>query len=428
MVCGGPYGIEDILGGAGYGGALLLLLVLPFFWSLPTALMIGELASAMPAEGGFYVWVQRALGPFWGYQEAWLSLAASVFDMAIYPTLFTLYLGRLVPALGVSWHALTIEVLLIAGCCAWNLLGAPSVGRGAVYLFVLLLAPFAVLTGYALWHGLLHPAAYSLWKAPPGGGSSLNTAVLVALWNYMGWDNSSTIAQEVDAPARTYPRAMVWSTLLVALTYVIPLGAVAFYGMPLEQFTTGAWVHAATVIAGPWLGSAVVLGGMLSGLGMFNALTLSYTRLPMVLAQQGMLPRWLATCNRRGVPVGATIACGVAWALALSLTYERLISIDLMLYGSSLVLEFIALLVLRVREPGLPRPFRMGSLPVAAAISVPPVALVGYGLWVARTEWLLHMPALLFGLLVAMAGAGAYFLSYFKWRHRWQVPHDTSFE
>ena len=99
MVSGGPYGIEDILGGAGFARAIIILLVLPILWSLPTALMIGELASAIPAEGGFYVWVRRALGPFWGYQEGWLSLSASIFDMAIYPAIFVLYLGKFNPAL-----------------------------------------------------------------------------------------------------------------------------------------------------------------------------------------------------------------------------------------------------------------------------------------------------------------------------------------
>ena len=71
----------------------------PVVWSLPTALMVGELAAALPEEGGYYAWVRRALGPFWGFQEAWLSLVASVFDMAIYPTLFALYLGKLSPPL-----------------------------------------------------------------------------------------------------------------------------------------------------------------------------------------------------------------------------------------------------------------------------------------------------------------------------------------
>ena len=77
MVSGGPYGLEDIIGKAGYGRALLLLLLVPLFWSLPTSLMVGELAAALPEEGGFYQWVRRAMGPFWGFQEAWLSLAAS---------------------------------------------------------------------------------------------------------------------------------------------------------------------------------------------------------------------------------------------------------------------------------------------------------------------------------------------------------------
>ena len=94
MVAGGPYGLEDILGDVGYGRALLLLLLIPLVWSLPTALMVGELAAALPQEGGYYCWVRRALGPFWGFQEAWLSLTASVFDMAIYPCL--LYTSRCV--------------------------------------------------------------------------------------------------------------------------------------------------------------------------------------------------------------------------------------------------------------------------------------------------------------------------------------------
>ena len=87
MVSGGTYGTEDIIHGAGYGLGILLLLLTPLVWSLPTTYMIGELSSALPSEGGYYAWVRRALGNFWGFQEAWLSLVASIFDMAIYPGL-----------------------------------------------------------------------------------------------------------------------------------------------------------------------------------------------------------------------------------------------------------------------------------------------------------------------------------------------------
>ncbi|MGO9404355.1 MAG: amino acid permease [Terriglobales bacterium] len=87
MVSGGTYGTEDIVHGAGYGKAILILLLTPLLWSLPTAFMIGELSSALPFEGGYYAWVRRAMGSFWGFQEAWLSLVASIFDMAIYTSL-----------------------------------------------------------------------------------------------------------------------------------------------------------------------------------------------------------------------------------------------------------------------------------------------------------------------------------------------------
>lgn len=415
MVAGGPYGIEDILGGAGYAKALAILLILPLVWSFPTALMIGELASALPEEGGFYVWVRRAMGPFWGYQEAWLSLAASVFDMAIYPTLFLLYLERLLPGWTLGWRGTVWELALIAACVVWNLCGAPAVGEGSMALFVALLAPFAALVAAAAWHGFHLHGGNAVWSAGAAGGGAgqagLSTAVLVALWNYMGWDNASTVAQEVEDPQRNYPRAMLLTVTVVTLSYVIPLGAMAFAGLDISRFTTGSWADAATLLAGPWLGVAIVVGGALTGLGMFNALTMSYARLPMALAEDGLLPAVVARRNRRGVPWVAVLLCAAAWALALQFSFERLISIDLMLYGGSLILEFVALVVLRFREPELERPFRAGSLPTAIGLGVFPTLLIAYAAFIARNERMAHMPALAFGLIVAAAGPVFYAIS-----------------
>ena len=412
MVSGGPYGIEDILD-AGYRRALIILLALPLLWSLPTALMIGELASALPEEGGFYVWVRRALGPFWGYQEAWLSLAASIFDMAIYPTMFILYLGRLAPAWTAGWHGAAWELGLIAVCCAWNLLGAPAVGEGSLGFFVLLSAPFAILVGYAAWQGA--HAAHSMASAATSGQAGVTTAILVAMWNYMGWDNASTVAREVDRPQRNYPRAMLLSTALVTLAYVIPLGAMAWAGIPAQQFSTGSWADVARSMAGEWLGLAIVAGGTLTALGMFNALTMSYARLPMVLAEDGMLPPVLARKNRRGVPWVAVLACAAAWALALPFSFERLISLDLILYGASLILEFVALAALRVREPALDRPFRAGNFATACLAGAVPTGLIVYAAYASRHERMAHMPALALGASIAAGGPLFYWLSRWLW-------------
>src|SRR5437899_2908872 len=144
MVSGGPYGLEEIVGKAGYGRALLMLLVTPIVWSLPVAMMVGELSAAIPEDGGYYVWVRRALGPFWGFQEAWLSLAASIFDMAIYPTLFVLYLGRLLPEWASGGRGIAIGAGVVVACAVWNIAGARAVGEGSVALMLALLAPFAV--------------------------------------------------------------------------------------------------------------------------------------------------------------------------------------------------------------------------------------------------------------------------------------------
>lgn len=410
MVSGGPYGIEDILGGAGFARAIVILLVLPVIWCLPTALMIGELASAIPADGGFYVWVRRALGPFWGYQEGWLSLSASIFDMAIYPTIFVLYLGKFNSALTAGWRGYAWSLAVVVLCCAWNLRGAPAVGEGSVGLFAVLMAPFVLFVFLGVWRGLtLHPVMH--WSQP-ASGTALSTAVLVALWNYMGWDNASTVAQEVENPQRNYPRAMIVAAVLVAITYILPLLAMAFSGMSPAGFSTGDWMPAAVSVGGPYLGLAVLAGGVVCGFGMFNALTMSYTRLPMALADDGMLPGYLSRRNRRGVPWVSVLLCGLAWALALKMPFERLISIDLILYGSSLLLEFVALIVLRIREPELPRPFKAGSLALACALAAGPALLIGYALWAARDEKLTgSISALLFALSVALLGPVLYWFT-----------------
>jgi amino acid transporter len=433
MVSGGPYGLEDIIGSAGYGRALLLLLLIPLVWSLPTSLMVGELASALPEEGGYYCWVRRALGGFWGFQEAWLSLAASVFDMAIYPVTFVLYLGRVAPGWTAGYRGTLWALAVVAGCAAWNLRGAKAVGEGSVGMFAVLLAPFVVLVGAGFWKALFghvdgvvaqHAVtmgdrlrhSVALLRAPVAA-PSLAGAVSVTLWNYMGWENASTVAQEVDQPQRNYPRAMLISAGLVAVTYILPLAAVGLAGIPADQFAgagggdgTGAWTDAARAMlgAGAWgsvLALAVVLGGTLNGVGMFNALMLSYARVPYALAKDGLLPKILARTRANGVPWASVLVCAVGWALALRLSFERLISIDLVLYGASLLLEFVALAVLRVREPGLARPFRIpGGTVAAIAAGVGPAALIGFALYAARDERVGPLPALGFAAIVAAAG------------------------
>jgi amino acid transporter len=425
MVSGGPYDIEDIIGFGGYGPALLLLLVLPFLWSFPTALMLGELASAVPEEGGFYAWVRRALGPFWGFQEAWLSLASSVFDMAIYPTTFVLYLQRLAPTFITGHRAIALELAVVAAAVLWNLRGAAAVGEGSLKLWAVSISPFVILVGIAVYVGFLaHGPAIGHASMAHPAGIGFSTAVLVAMWNYMGWDNATTVANEVENPQRNYPRVVLLAVVMIMLTYAIPVAAVAWAGIPAAGFRTGAWVDAARTLGGPALAIAVVVAGVIDDFGTFSNLTLSYTRLPHALAEDGLLPKVFTRRLQNGSPWVAVLACGLCWALALGFSFERLITIDIALWGLSLILEFLALIVLRYTEPLLPRPFRIpGPNWVPILLGIGPVALSIYALYASRSEMVAGVSAFAFALTIAALGVPLYLLA--KLSRRKRLPTHT---
>ena len=411
IVSGGPFGIEDIVSKSGYAGAMLIFVLTPLVWSLPTALMVSEMASTLPDEGGYYIWARRALGPFWGFQEAWLSLAGSIFDVAIYPTLFVEYLRHFAPAMTEGHRGLWIGVCLIAISAMWNLLGAKSVGGSAVILGVALLAPFAALAVLSLFHRTATTAA-----GAPLHNADLLGGLGVAMWNYMGWDNSSTIAGEVDRPQRTYPLAMAGSLGLIALTYVTMIGSVWFTGLDPNRWTTGGWGDVARAILPGWIAIAVAAGitvaGMISALGSQNAQVLVFSRLPAVMADDGYLPPTLRKRDpRTGAPWVAVLTCSLIYALSLGLSFTKLVLLDVLLTGLSILIEFASLVALRVREPNLTRPYRVpGGVTGAALLGLPPLAMIVLTAMRSEVEKIGPINGLQLGAILIVLGVIAYFI------------------
>lgn len=425
VVSGGPYGLEEIVSGHGYLNTLLLLLAVPCIWSVPSALLVGELASALPQEGGYYTWVRRALGPFWGMQEAWLMVAFSLFDMAIYPTLLVTYLGRIFPVLrdtgigGTGWLA---GVAMVVVCVLWNLRGSRAVGSGSIGLGVLLLLPFvivSVLGALALRHSSWDQFVATLTAAPATAGGSTDsgplwvTGILLCMWNYLGWDSASTVAGEVEKPQRNYPRALSIAVILVAACYTIPVLFAAGSGLPAEAWTTGSWVEIGRRLGGPWVGVAIALGGALCGIGMFNALVLSHSRLPLAMVRDGLLPVWLGKRNpQTGAPTRVLFIAAALYIACMGLGFRRLVQIDVILYGGAMLLQFVALIVLRIHEPRLPRPFRIpGGVLGLVGLAMLPMGLLSMALWFGRaggTEGMWGLGAMQTGLLIAAVGPVLY--------------------
>jgi len=228
---------------------------------------------------------------------------------------------------------------------------------------------------------------------------------------------------EVERPQRTYPRAMIAAVILVAFSYILPVLAVRLTGVQASAFETGSWADLAGLMAGKWLRVALVLGGMMSGFGMFNALVMSYSRLPLAMAQDGMLPRVFTKLHpKTRAPWVAILVCAAGWALCLGLGFERLVTLDIVLYGASLALEFITLVALRIREPKLKREFRVpGGLAGAIAVGVPPVLLLTLAVIHSEHQQVLGINGLAFGALLIFAGFIAYYAMSLFWR-----PHSEA--
>src|SRR5204863_1394428 len=209
----------------------------------------------------------------------------------------------------------------------------------------------------------------------------LAVGISIALWTYIGWDNPSAVQGEVKDPSRTYPRALAFALPLVTIGYFVPL-LTTLGASDWTTWTEGGWPQIAASAAGSagrWIAIWIALGGMISALALFNALLLGYSRIPFVLADDGLLPKPLAKLDVRGTPRTAVIVSAVFYSLFALVAFGKLIVADVLLYSVALFLEFGALIQLRKTEPSLRGVFRipLGRTGVAVLAGLPMLVLVG---------------------------------------------------
>jgi amino acid transporter len=367
-VSGGAFGLEEPVAAAGPGLALLMLILTPLLWSVPIALVTAEMSTMLPLDGGYYRWVYFGLGRTWGFMEGWWTWLFTFIDMAIYPVLFATYANFFFYAQTgrdlTRWERWAICLMVILTSLLINLRGAKSVGRSAVVAFVVVTIPFLLLTALA---------ATQLQHAPwqpfmPTDGRRLSETIGVGLsalmWSYMGWDNVSTFAGEVQSPGRTFPLALLLAVLLVTLLYVLPisltLGATSTWSEWNTETHTISKVAAEMVGSpyGQWLGGLISFGVMWSLWCLFNSQLLYTSRIPFAMAEDGLLPRALTKSHPRwDTPWVSLLLCSLIYSLFSLLSFDKLVVIDVIIYSIALLLEYVALIALRIKRPDLPRPF-----------------------------------------------------------------------
>lgn len=356
-VSGGPYGLEPLLEYAGQHGALLVLLLTPMLWDVPAIFTVLELNSMMPVTGGYYKWVKYALGTRWGFYEGWWTWLYTFVDLAIYPVLFVEYASFFFP--GLQAYKVPVCLTIIWASAGLNILGIVPVGRVSLFLGAAVLTPFLILFGLAFFHhsgGLFIPEPSLKHVAFP----SLGMALYTVMWNCLGWDNTTTYAEEVEKPVQSYLVSTLVAFALVMVIYFLVIWVAQLYGISPAVLTEKGFPALGEMVGGHWLGALLALGGMASTLGIYAAVLLSVSRVPQVMSEDSLLPARLNKLHSRfQTPYISIIICSVIVSLMILWTFADLLIIDVTVYGAGLSLEYISLIKLRRTQPDLDRPFKI---------------------------------------------------------------------
>jgi amino acid transporter len=438
-VCGGSFGAEPMVGWSGPGMALLLFVLTPLVFSIPNMLMVREMNSMMPVEGGYYHWIKQAFGRFPAFMGGWMNWVVAWVDVSIYPVLAAYYLGYFIPALrqgatigGVflssgllSW---LLAVVLIWGISLLQIRGARLAGLTTNWLGAVMLLPLAFMAILGIYQWIRSGVTVALPFLPPGESllGALSTGLFVAMWNFMGWELPTAAGDEIVNPKRTYPLAMVLVLFAAIATYALPtigglyggagddgkyqlwgieeyesgegIGPVLEdYGITEEQINRWGVDPSSSVgwefpdiahaigerIAGPnsflarFMGITVTASAVLSMIGLFIGNSLGGSRVPFAMAADGMMPRWLVKVHSKyGTPWVAIVICGVIFSIFSLQAFAALVVIDVFLNAIVLMVEFLALWKLRFTHPHLPREKVPGGWVGLVLITLAPAAII----------------------------------------------------
>jgi amino acid transporter len=271
--------------------------------------------------------------------------------------LFVEYASFFFPDLAV--YKVPVCLVIIWASAGLNVLGIVPVGKLSLFLGAAVLTPFIVLFGLAFYHHSSHLAIAS----PSLKGitfPSLGMALYTVMWNCLGWDNTTTYAEEVEKPVRSYLVSMLVAFAMVIVIYFLVIWVAQLSGISAAVLTDKGFPALGTLIGGHWLGALLALGGMASTLGIYAAVLLSVSRVPQVMSEDSLLPAKLNKLHKRfQTPYVSIIICSVIVSLMILWTFADLLIIDVTVYGAGLSLEYISLIKLRIKEPDTPRPFKI---------------------------------------------------------------------
>jgi len=336
------------------------------------AFALAELGAAFPDAGGLYVYLRHAYGRPVGFLYGWglLTLIQSG-SLATLAVAFRIYMGHFVQ-LTVLQQKITgiVFILILTGV---NCLGVRS-GKGVQNLFTILkFAGLTLMIGILFLRGHARLLTANLWPQPPLHlhAAQFGIALIAILWAYEGWHMVSFAAGEFKNVQRDLPRGLIYGTLIVAVTYV--LANFAYYCvLTSSQIRQTERVAATAVgaVAGDAAGLLISLLILISIVGASNGVILTGPRVFYAMAKEGLFsPIFRKVSSRFHTPVYSILIQGV-WASCLTLlgTFQELFTYVIFTAWIFYGLAGLAVIVLRIRQPKIERPFRVPGYPWLPAL------------------------------------------------------------
>ena len=370
LCAAGAYGIEEMIPESGPGLTLVMLIILPFVWSTPLGLVAAELGSARPQEGGYYKWVQEALGEYWGFQAGWWRTISIYIDNTLYVILAGGYVAQTWDLTNTQEMIFKVAMILIFTYI--NIRGVRDVGIVSTVLSILVIIAFAMIAicGFLNWNSNpfvpftadgdimgLSGIAGGDWVYYIGSG------IAIGMWMYSGYESMSTVAGEVKDP-QVIPKATLITIPLIMAVYIIPtmagLGSLGQWENWGTEAGSVGYGTVATTFWGPAFGIFFVIVAVLAQCSIYNTYIASGSRGFFALAEDNLAPPILIKVDKKhGVPYIAVLSVAIVNLILCQFAFTTVVIIDVFLLVSAYVMIFISALILRKRIPDSERGFKV---------------------------------------------------------------------
>jgi amino acid transporter len=366
---GGPFSLESMVSTSGPGLGLTFLLVVPLLFAVPIALATAEMTTLMPVEGGFYRWSRAALGDFWGFQCGWWNWTGTFLMSAAYGVAMADYLENWFPVHSRAEHwAVAFVFLLVVAYL--NVLGIHLVGKLTLILLLIMAVPLGVFVVLGFHQARFNPFHPFLPTGTPWQGA-FGLGLAIALWSYAGYEQLSTVIEEVEKPARNFPIGLAIVVPLAIGIYVVTLAAGLAALGNWREWETGYLVTAGRLIGGNVLGTSIFVAAVICNFVLLDSTLLSITRLPLAMAEDGYFHPALAKVSARyGTPVRSILLTTAFCAALAFFTVPQLIGVYAWTRMATSIQTVLSFWQLRRKYPEAPRSFRVSGGVVGALLIV----------------------------------------------------------